>query len=369
MANEEHLAILRQGVEVWNKWRTYNGEIIPNLTGVNLTKANLTRINLRWANLDRSDFTEAKLDFADLRDAELFGVNLNSANLNNAQLSSANLRWSNLDGANLNNANLRLADLRDTILFGANLNSASLHEAVLFRTNLSGISIIATDFNSSSLDHAILVNIDFSNAKNLDLVRHRGPSSIGLDTLLLSKGKIPIEFLEGCGVPKHVIENMQYLVDIPTIQYYSCFISYSTKNEDFAQQLNDRMKGIGLRVWFAPEEMKAGQKIHEQLYEAIRYHDKLILVLSEASMNSNWVQSEIRRARKHEREDKRRKLFPISLVPFGEIQKWELFDADEGRDLAQEIREYYIPDFSQWKNYDKFNTEFDKLLKALKTEE
>jgi hypothetical protein len=84
---------------------------------------------------------------------------------------------------------------------------------------------------------------------------------------------------------------------------------------------------------------------------------------------SNWVQTEIRRARKHERDDKRRKLFPISLVPFGEIQKWELFDSDEGRDLAQEIREYYIPDFSNWKDYDKFNAEFEKLLKALRADE
>ncbi len=41
MANEEHLTILKQGVEVWNKWRKDNKQIIPVLSEVNLSKENL----------------------------------------------------------------------------------------------------------------------------------------------------------------------------------------------------------------------------------------------------------------------------------------------------------------------------------------
>jgi hypothetical protein len=354
MANEEHLAILRQGVDVWNKWRKKNPEIIPDLS-----EADLERMDLKEVDLERANLHSAKLNGANLR----FAV-LSYATLEKAEFFEATLFGTLLNEANLKRAILFSANLQSSILAGANLQRADLRGANLFGTFLS-----FADVTDMKIGFTSFSGIDLSEVENLAKVVYDNPCSIGIDTLLLSKGKIPIEFLEGCGVPKHVIENMQYLVDIPAIQYYSCFISYSTKDDDFAQQLNDRMKREGLRVWYAPEEMKAGQKIHEQLYEAIRYYEKLILVLSEASMNSNWVQSEIRRARKHEREDKRRKLFPISLVPFGEIQKWELFDADEGRDLGQEIREYYIPDFSQWKNYDKFNAEFEKLLKALKTEE
>ncbi len=62
------------------------------------------------------------------------------------------------------------------------------------------------------------------------------------------------------------------------------------------------MRDEHLRVWFAPEEMKAGQKIHEQIDQAIRVYDKLLLVLSEHSMDSEWVKSEIRWARKKERD-------------------------------------------------------------------
>ena len=75
------------------------------------------------------------------------------------------------------------------------------------------------------------------------------------------------------------------------------------------------------------------------------------------------------RATKVEREEDRRKLFPIRLVDFDAIQKWECFDADSGKDLAAELREYYIPDFSNWKDHDSFEKEFAKLLRDLKATE
>jgi hypothetical protein len=101
-----------------------------------------------------------------------------------------------------------------------------------------------------------------------------------------------------------------------------------------------------VRCWFAPEEMKAGRKLHEQIDEAIRLHDKLLLILSEHSMSSNWVKTEIANARERERQEGKQLLFPITLVPFEAIKRWKLFDADIGIDSAREIREYFIPDFS-----------------------
>ena len=86
-------------------------------------------------------------------------------------------------------------------------------------------------------------------------------------------------------------------------------------------------------------------------------------------MKSEWVMTEIRRARKVEREENRRKLFPIRLVDFEAIQKWECFDTESGKDLAAELREYYIPDFSNWKDHDAFEAEFSKLLRDLRATE
>ena len=79
--------------------------------------------------------------------------------------------------------------------------------------------------------------------------------------------------------------------------------------------------------------------------------------------------TEIRKARKAEIREKRQKLFPIRLVGFGDVQKWECFDADSGKDLATEVREYFIPDFSNWKDHDVFEIAFGRLLKDLREAE
>jgi hypothetical protein len=150
---------------------------------------------------------------------------------------------------------------------------------------------------------------------------------------------------------------------------YSCFLSYSTVNSDFAQKLYERLRQAGVEVWFAPENIHAGQKLHEQIYEAIRANAKLLLVLSKDSMNSEWVRTEIRNARASEVRDGKQKLFPIRLADMQTIRKWECFDADIGKDSAVEIREYFILDFSNWEDDVSFQKSFARLRRDLKSTE
>jgi hypothetical protein len=124
-----------------------------------------------------------------------------------------------------------------------------------------------------------------------------------------------------------------------------------------------------MRAWFSPENIQGGKKLQDQLDEAIRVYDKFLLVLSPDSMNSEWVKTEIRRARQAERNEGRRKLFPVRIVDFETIRGWECFDADSGKDLGVEIREYFIPDFSNWKDHTSFEAAFVRLLRDLKSEE
>ena len=123
-----------------------------------------------------------------------------------------------------------------------------------------------------------------------------------------------------------------------------------------------------MRVWFAPENLKGGKKLHEQLFEAIQIHDRLLIVLSEHSIQSEWVMTEIRKARETEKKEKRRKLFPIRLTDFETLRDWTCFDADTGTDLAVEVREYFIPDFSNWKDHAAFESAFARLKKDLEAE-
>jgi hypothetical protein len=274
----------------------------------------------------------------DLREAELYG----------AYLRGAQLRGADLSRADLSEANLRRAYLR-----GANLTQANLSEADLSRASIGYTTFGATDL---------------SDVKGLETVLHAGPSTIGIDTIYRSHGNIPLAFLRGAGVPENFIEYMGSLTG-KALEFYSCFISYSTKDQKFADRLYADLQNKGVRCWFAPHDIQAGKKIHEQIDEAIRRYERLLLILSTNSMKSPWVKTEIRKARKREIEEKRRVLFPVSIVPFTDIRMWESFYADEGIDLAEEIREYYIPDFSNWeKDQDSYLKGLKKLLDGLKAE-
>lgn len=405
MANPEHLKILKQGVDVWNGWRQERPEIVPDLTNVDLNGtdlggANLSRAALHGAYLNDVNLRSANISYANLNSTELKGAKLREANLSYANLDTADLSQANLDLANLNSANLRgailvgarirAADLTDALLRNGWLNEASFRGTNLYYTNFvnsklnladfggamitkaifNGAEVTGADFSKAIMADNIFADLDLSEVRGLDDVDHWGPSEISINTIYRSKGKISDVFLRGCGVPDSFINQITALVEaIEPIQFHSCFISYSHKDEEFARRLYSRMRDANLRVWYAPEEMKGGRKLHEQIFNAIHLHDKLLLVLSENSLQSEWVNTEIRRARKTEREENRRKLFPIRLADFEAIRAWECFDADSGKDLAVEIREYFIPDFSNWKDHNAFEASFDRLLRDLKASE
>jgi hypothetical protein len=150
--------------------------------------------------------------------------------------------------------------------------------------------------------------------------------------------------------------------------FHSCFISYSSADQDFVQYLYARLLEAGVKVWFAPEDIQGGKLMIDQVERAIRNYDKLLIVLSEASLESNWVKTELFNAREAEYKTGKRKLFPVRLVDFDTLRAWKCFDCDGGKDLAREVREYFIPDFSHWKEHDQFEASFARLLNDLKAE-
>ena len=119
---------------------------------------------------------------------------------------------------------------------------------------------------------------------------------ISIGTFYKSQEPVPHVFLRGCGVPDIFIEYIDSLTRKP-IQYYSCFISYSTKDQDFAERLYNDLQGFGVRCWFAPHEIRGGKKLSDQIDDAIRRYDKLLLILSSNSMTSEWVKTEIAKAK------------------------------------------------------------------------
>jgi uncharacterized protein YjbI with pentapeptide repeats len=124
MANPEHLKMIQQGVEVWNKWKEKHPDERPDLEGANLWGAELRRVALSRANLSRADLSGADLYGADLCGADLFKTNLSRTVLSRVVLSGANLRET---------------DLREAILY-----RASLIGTILCKANITGAYLFGT---------------------------------------------------------------------------------------------------------------------------------------------------------------------------------------------------------------------------------
>lgn len=186
MANAKQIAILKRGVPAWNKWGEKNRKVPPS----------------NW----KPDFCGMDRVGVDLAEADLINVDL---------------RGGDLSGANLRRASLKGTDLTDADLSGAILTRADLRHS---------------DFTKACLGSTVFGDNDLSTVKGLETVEHVGPSPIGLSTIYRSKGKIPETFLRGAGVPEDFITYMKSLVG-KAIDFYSCFISYSSQDADFAQRL------------------------------------------------------------------------------------------------------------------------------------
>jgi len=148
-------------------------------------------------------------------------------------------------------------------------------------------------------------------------------------------------------------------------RFYSCFISHSSQDKEFVEKLNEYLRLNGVHVWYAPEDLLPGDKIYDQIKKAIESFDKLLLVLSEDSIKSNWVIAEILNAKQKEEKEGNQVLFPIAITSMDKIKSWQCFDSDSGKDVAKEVREYFIPDLSNWQNDEAFRVNAAKLLKGL----
>jgi len=329
-----------------------------DLRQADLFKANLSGADLRVANLREVSLSSADLSNADLSQADLTGAYLYHVDLRRADLSGASLLGAELLLANLAGANLAEADLTQADLIVTNLTGADLTEVNLTWANLNDVDLDRADFSRAQTAWTVFGEVDLSKAKGLETIRHEGPSTVGLDTIHSSQGKIPESFLRQAGVPELFITNMRALVTaLKPIQFYSCFISYSHKDQDFAERLHADLKAKGVRCWFTPQRLRISDKRRPAIEQAIHARERVLLVLSDHSIDSPWMEKEVETALGKENKAGRRVLFPIRLdEAIMEIKEpW----ADDIR------RSRHIGDFSNWKDHDQYQRSFARLLDEL----
>ncbi len=271
ISKDEALGLLTSGEKGIKEWNSIRAKL-EFIEAIFCHERAKERVTFSIPDLKYVNFENLNLPKLDLRDVDLDRVDFGGANLRDANFSYLSLRDSRFENA----------DLQRARFFNSNLSSASLQESNLSGAHFSGTELFCTDFWKAICSDTIFANVNLAeNTGPLSLhdVVHYGPSEISISTFIKSKGKIPETFLEGCGVYSELISQLNAFSASTSNEYYSCFISYNHKDEDFASSLYKKLKEKNVRVWYAPKEIKGGEKIYTQIDSAIKQFDKLLILL------------------------------------------------------------------------------------------
>ena len=243
MANEEHLKILKSGVENWNKWREENTDIVPDLSKAKLSNAYLCKANLVSSNISKADLSgailgKADLDFADLSGADLTGANLGKAVLCGSQLIKANLSEASLFEANLLVANLFGANLSKADLSGANLMSTTLTKVNLSGANLMYTTCVRTNFIDAILDNASIYGISVWN------VQTKGSRQRNLIITRADEPEITVDSIEVAQFIYLILNNQKLRDVINTITSKSVLIlgRFTTERKKILDAIRDKLR-------------------------------------------------------------------------------------------------------------------------------
>lgn len=369
MDRDEALRLLRgrqEGISEWNGRRAQGEQVPPlgecDLSGLDLTRANLTELDLHAALFNSADLQESRLSGAQLTEAQFVEARLRRASIRGANLIGANLygcdlREAVLDHSELRGTHLRRADFFKSSLVGVNMCRARLEEVDFSLADLRGADL------AKAVCNATVFACGLHSVRGLNSIVHHGPSELSLQACLSFDEELPEIFMRGCGVPDEDIDYFRGRAGAP-VKFYSCFISYTHEDEAFASRLHADLQDNAVRCWFAPQDLRAGDPVLPRVNEAIRLHDKLVIVLSKASIAKQWPGHEVKKALEKEEKRGGQVLCPIRLdeAIFRCTLGWALEISDITRPTGRRIA-----DFTNWKNHDEYQSALQRLLRDLRT--
>lgn len=358
MAKAEHRKILlKHGVEAWNKWRQGNPDINPNLSEVssgfsnfNFNGGNFRNTNLSRVNFNSTEFIDADFSNADLRESNFAGVSFDSATLTHAALGGARFFNCSFVNANLSFATLDNTVFTDVRLRGANFTGADLMNTIFLDTLLSEAKgLQKTESNP-------IIHLGIDSLSELHKLPKEIQQATFTDNLMIEVSKLYQKEISTTEVDD-ILYHIHDLLLGKSLQINPLFISYSHKDMPFVDVLDKKLRDQGLRVWRDIHDASSG-RLEKVVSRAISRNPTVVLVLSKNSINSDWVQHEARLARELEIELKRDILCPIALDKSWENCSWPAR-------LQEQIREYNILDFSNWKKGNDLDVKFRKLIEGL----
>jgi len=224
MTSDDQIKLLRKSTSEWNAWRTSNTNSRPDLHNADLSCADLANANLRGVVLRKAILKGAKCTNADLRGAVLFKANLEGAVFDKADLTGVELSRAALEGvsfadacldnstivsvdlrrANFIRARMRKAVIRRVRVHGSNFADAHFAKSTISDARFMGSVMRNADFTGVRLSKVHFSDVDLSDARGLETIKHFGPSTLDKGTRTRS-GQLSLKFLFDMGQDEKVV--------------------------------------------------------------------------------------------------------------------------------------------------------------------
>ena len=139
-------------------------------------------------------------------------------------------------------------------------------------------------------------------------------------------------------------------------KYPPLLISYNHKDAAFVDHLESYLEANGVDYWRDIRDAPAGRL--DKIVQGEIARRVVLMVFSQNSVKSDWVEYEGQKAREVEKEQGRDALCPITIDDAWESAKWSPV-------LMNQIQQYHVVDFSDWKKKASMERQFDRLLAGL----
>jgi uncharacterized protein YjbI with pentapeptide repeats len=319
------IKILTSDAATWNNFkRKQKHSIIWYESGVRTFWLPGYIIDLRQLDLRKADLTDRDLSNIDFTGSDLSGTNFSRSTLDLSDITGTIAGHTSLEDCNLrrtkwaptklhyvraNNADFSHAELNGAVLSNCRLQNAKFTKALIV-AEFDGSDVRGADFANSHILSSFL-NIDLSAARNMHSASYHSNCRIDYQTIKLSE-RVPTPLLAACGVAHFHIPYID-AISRNGAKHPSCFISYSVKDDKFIEYFRNQLANKGIRNWFAPRDLPFGASTRDVIESQIRAHDRLIVVLSKSSIQSQWVQFEVETALELERRKRKDVIIPVSI--------------------------------------------------------
>ncbi|HEV2755511.1 MAG TPA: toll/interleukin-1 receptor domain-containing protein [Actinomycetota bacterium] len=353
-------------------------------------RRDFSRLNLEGLCLSFDELDDVSFGYSSLVGAEFTGFRLRQVSFRDADCTGATIDVAFVDGANFLGASLAEARLTDAIVVGGffadtECERASMRGVDFLRTTFDGAVLAGVDFDGATIGHSSFIDVDVGPLCSAPSLNHAGPCTIDVRTVMRSYRHHGLKtFMIKCGVPEIFAEYMievakavggqgvSKLLQSTFVRFggrdegfaisdlmQSTFISYGGPDEDFARRLYEALRGHGVGTFFFPETAKVGERIGDEVFNALQRHDRMILVCSRASLDRPGVLNEIQETLDREaRDGGATYLIPVMLDDYL-LDEW----SDIQPVLATRVKSRVAADF---RAPAAFDASLDRLLGALR---